>query len=572
MGGGVTLVNMTANDLDLLGQFAREESQDAFTTLVNRHLNLVYSAALRQVRSPQLAEEVSQSVFANLARNATKLSPDTILTSWLYQVTRHTAIDVVRREARRQAREQIAFQMSDMNDTAVEWTHIEPLLDEAMQSLDESDRTAILLRYFENKSLREVGEALGASEDAAQKRVSRAVERLRESLSKRKVTVGASGLAALVSANAIQAAPSGLAAAVATGAVMASTTITSSVAITLTKTIAMTTLQKTIVATVAAAALVTASIGLYQARVISNLRAQVQASKQQQAQQADLRDQVQELQRERDRAKKALVALEAKDLELSKKPNEVLKLRGEVGRLRKENADIGSTSALSKVTANPESRKILRDQQKLGMTMIYKGFAQRANLTSEQSEKFNDLLADHIMDNVGNVTTVLRDKPTPEELNAIFATQEAALQEKVEALLGPESLAQYQDYTKGLLSTLTAQQFKSMLTGTDAAKEEKSKQFAQVLQEEIQTALTAAGLPADYQTVPMLNFRNIASEQEGDRALKLLEDIYQSAAGRAGSFLSADELAKFQEFRNAAISNNRTALTLNRTMMAPVSK
>ena len=70
----------------------------------------------------------------------------------------------------------------------------------------------------------------------------------------------------------------------------------------------------------------------------------------------------------------------------------------------------------------------------------------------------------------------------------------------------------------------------------------------------------------------MLNFRNIASEQEGDRALKLLEDIYQSAAGRAGSFLSADELAKFQEFRNAAISNNRTALTLNRTMMAPVSK
>jgi len=334
----------------------------------------------------------------------------------------------------------------------------------------------------------------------------------------------------------------------------------------------MTTLQKTIIATVAAAALVTASIGLYQARVISNLRAQVQASKQQQAQQADLRDQVQELQRERDRAKKALVALEAKDLELSKKPNEVLKLRGEVGRLRKENADIGSSSALSKVTANPESRKILRDQQKLGMTMIYKGFAQRAKLTSEQTEKFNDLLADHIMDNVGNVTTALRDKPTPEELNGIFAAQEAVLQEKVEALLGPESLAQYQDYTKGLLSTLTAQQFKSMLTGTDAAKEEKSKQFAQVLQEEIQTALTAAGLPADYQTVPMLNFRNIASEQEGDRALKLLEDIYQSAAGRAGSFLSADELAKFQEFRNAAISNNRTALTLNRTMMAPVSK
>src|ERR1700716_410874 len=123
---------MTPDDLDLLGQFAREQSQDAFTTLVNRHLNLVYSAALRQVRSAHLAEEVSQSVFTNLARNAAKRSTDTILTPWLYQVTRHTAIGVVRSEARRQAREQIAFQMSDMSDNPSDWTRIEPLLDEAM--------------------------------------------------------------------------------------------------------------------------------------------------------------------------------------------------------------------------------------------------------------------------------------------------------------------------------------------------------------------------------------------------------------------------------------------------------
>src|SRR5580698_9830962 len=98
---------MTANDLELLGQFASEQSQDAFTTLVNRHLGLVYCAALRQVRSPHLAEEVSQTVFTELARNAGRLRPDTILTAWLYRVTRHSAIAVVRSEARRQAREQI---------------------------------------------------------------------------------------------------------------------------------------------------------------------------------------------------------------------------------------------------------------------------------------------------------------------------------------------------------------------------------------------------------------------------------------------------------------------------------
>ena len=124
--GGDILVKMTS-DLDLLRRFARENSQDAFTELVRRHVNLVYSAALRQVRSPQLAEEIAQSVFADLARvAATPSSPlsgcdassQTILTPWLYAVTRRTAIDVIRKESRRQLREQIAVEMNDMNATS----------------------------------------------------------------------------------------------------------------------------------------------------------------------------------------------------------------------------------------------------------------------------------------------------------------------------------------------------------------------------------------------------------------------------------------------------------------------
>ncbi len=168
------------SDSDLLRQFARDHAQDAFTELVKRHVNLVYSAALRQVRSPQLAEEIAQSVFADLAHAALKLKPDTILTAWLYAVTRRTAIDVIRKESRRRLREQIAAEMNAMNATEANWTHIEPLLDEAVSALDETDRAAVLLRYFENKSLREVGQQLGMSDDAAQKRVSRAVEKLRE--------------------------------------------------------------------------------------------------------------------------------------------------------------------------------------------------------------------------------------------------------------------------------------------------------------------------------------------------------------------------------------------------------
>ena len=246
------------SDLDLLRQFARENSQDAFAEIVRRHVNLVYSAALRQVRSPQLAEEIAQSVFADLARERRQIEARHILTAWLYAVTRRTAIDVIRKESRRQLREQIAVEMNNMNATANDWTQIEPLLDDAMAALDETDRSAVLLRYFENKNLREVGEALGASEDAAQKRVSRAVERLREFFSKRNVTIGAGGLAVLISANAVQAAPVGLTSAIST-AVLAGTAATSTATIT-TKIIIMTTLQKTLVA---AACIALAGTGIY---------------------------------------------------------------------------------------------------------------------------------------------------------------------------------------------------------------------------------------------------------------------------------------------------------------------
>src|SRR5437879_939149 len=151
---------MQASDAELLGQYTREASEDAFAGLVHRHLDLVYSAALRQVRSPQLAEEVAQSVFIDLSKNAARLKPGTVLSSWLYQVTRRTAIDVVRRECRRQSREQLAVELNLMTDQPSIWNQIEPLLDEAMETLDATERSAILLRFFENRSLREVGEFL----------------------------------------------------------------------------------------------------------------------------------------------------------------------------------------------------------------------------------------------------------------------------------------------------------------------------------------------------------------------------------------------------------------------------
>ena len=315
------------DDLNLLGQYAQNRAQDAFTEIVRRHVDLVYSAALRQVRSPQLAEEVAQSVFTDLARNAGKLKPDTVLTAWLYQVTRRTAIDVVRREARRQLREQVASEMNAMNATASDWTHIEPFLDEAMHTLDDTDRAAVLLRYFENKSFREVGQTLGTSDDAAQKRVSRAVERLREFFTKRGVTVGASGLVVVISANAVQAAPAGLVATISTAAVLAGTAVQTSTAIA-TKIIAMTTLQKTLITATIAAAVGT---GIYEARQVSSLRTQVQTLQQQQS---PLAEQIRQLQRERDDATNRLAMSQQENAQLKQNTAELLKLRGEMTRLK----------------------------------------------------------------------------------------------------------------------------------------------------------------------------------------------------------------------------------------------
>jgi RNA polymerase sigma factor (sigma-70 family) len=322
---------------------------------------LVHSAALRQVRSPQLAEEVAQSVFTDLARNAAKLTttPDAapVLTAWLYQVTRRTAIDVVRREARRQLREQIATDLNAMNATAADWTHIEPLLDEAMAALDETDRTAVLLRYFENQSLREVGVTLGTSDDAAQKRVSRAVERLREFFAKRGVTVGASGLAVVISANAVQAAPVGLALTISTAAALTGTTLATTATVTATKAIAMTALQKTIVtATIA----VLAGAGIYEARQASQLRDQVQTLQQQQAPMAD---QIQQLQAGYENATNTIVALKEEFARSQKNDSELLKLRGEVGVLRQQNA--GLQKVLSDIDGDMQKADVIRQTEML---------------------------------------------------------------------------------------------------------------------------------------------------------------------------------------------------------------
>src|SRR2546427_4893411 len=245
----------STDDSALLRQYLEDHSDAAFAALVTRHINLVYSVALRHVGDPHQAEEISQAVFILLARKAPHLRHDKAFPSWLFQATRLTASNFVRGETRRHRREQEAHMQAVLDESGNDvWRQIAPLLDTAVASLSEKDRQAIVLRFYEGRNLRDVGAALGASEDAAEKRVSRAVERLREFLAKRGVTAGASGLVVVISANAVQAAPAGLAVPISIAAALAGTTMCPSATATPTKALAITTLQKTLTTTAIVAA------------------------------------------------------------------------------------------------------------------------------------------------------------------------------------------------------------------------------------------------------------------------------------------------------------------------------
>lgn len=205
-------------DAEMLRRYVRERDEHAFAHLVQRHIGVVYGAALRRTGGrAHLAEEIAQKVFTDLARKAATLCHHPALAGWLHRSTRYTAIDVARAEQRGQKLAHTFATMPDTNltpDTPVDWEQVRPVLDEALDQLKESDREAMLLRYFEGLGFAEVGARLNVSENAARMRTERALEKLRSHLGKRGVTSTAAALGLVLANQAFAAAPAGLAAAV----------------------------------------------------------------------------------------------------------------------------------------------------------------------------------------------------------------------------------------------------------------------------------------------------------------------------------------------------------------------
>lgn len=346
-------------DQELLRDYAASRSEAAFAELVRRHVDLVYSAALRMVRDSHLAQDVSQGVFVALARQAGQLTERAVLCGWLHRAAQNLAAQTVRTEVRRRAREEEASAMIASTDPAPEapWEQIAPHLDAFLGGLSEADRDALLLRYGERKSAREMAERLGISEAAAQKRVTRALERLRGLLAGKGVTTSAAGLMTLLTVNTVQAAPAGLAATLSAAALLAGTVSPVSImAVAAAKTLTMSTLQKTVFTAVLLAGIGT---GLYQVRQVTSLRTEVQALRQAQG---PLAAQLDQLARERNDATNHVAALLRELDQLKGRSKDLWRLRGQVSNLRR---DLDSAAEESAALADPETRGWLDKRTKL---------------------------------------------------------------------------------------------------------------------------------------------------------------------------------------------------------------
>jgi RNA polymerase sigma factor (sigma-70 family) len=336
------------NDHELLQRYATSRCEAAFSELVKRYLDLVYSAALRQVGGDtHLAKDVAQAVFIDLARKAASLPERAVLAGWLYTGTRYAAAKSVRCEQRWRLREQKANTMQTESSEPTDepdWEQLGPVLDTVMHQLNEGDRHAVLLRFFEGRSLVEVGERLGVSEDAARKRVGRALDKLRELLVRRGVTSTTAALVSLLAGNAVAAAPAGMAASI-SGAALATAASSTGTGLTFLKIMTMTKLKlagiSALIVTCAAGPLILQ----HQSEVL--LRGQVRALRQEKDQLAERIEPLTE-----DNLRLSNLLAQADRPAAESVPNELLRLRAEVSRLRAEAKRAGGASSKNSADAS----------------------------------------------------------------------------------------------------------------------------------------------------------------------------------------------------------------------------
>lgn len=542
------------DDAELLRRYAEERSEPAFAELVSRHLGFVYAAALRQLGgSVHRAEEVTQTVFIDLARKAAILAGRAEIVGWLYTSTHYAAAKLKRGEQRRQSREQEAHAMNEIladNPAAADWDRLRPVLDDATLELGESDREVILLRFFRGRRFSEVGRTLGLSEDAARMRADRALEKLRVLLARREITSTTAALGLVLANQPAVALPATLAAGV-TGAALAGATAGAGMGGFAT---AAAFFMNTKITLVTAVAVLAIGFSIYEfntlrreqeaaVRARAELQAQVLAAQQRaitaERQSADLRTELETTRQ----AKSALLGFKptlAVAPAAAPAPTPTLSVApADAGGLR---FSLGS----------PMTREQIRTNNGQNLDAAYAALYRELNLTPAQREQFKNLMLDTEEANkqlFGKAVTEARarnpnfDRADQYEIaQAVWAQTQLDQQAAVRQAMGESTAQALQNYQATGSMRVIVKQLAGNLFNSDAPL-----------------------LPAQADQLIEIMARNARGS---DGKVELVALDVEAAVAQAGNLLSPAQLVELRNAANYAVMQAKAERERNTAPMA----
>lgn len=539
-----------SEDAQLLRQYTEERSEAAFGELVRRHIDLVFSAALRVVGGDShLAQDVTQIVFTDLARKAWGLPAGVVLPGWLYRHSCYTAAKAVRTERRRQAREQTAMEMSIPEEhPGPDWAALAPYLDEGLNELSATDRDALVLRFLKQQDLRSVGAALGVSEDTAQKRVSRALDKLRNVLTRRGVALSAATIGSLLAAEAVKAAPAGLAVSVTASSLAAATTAGTGISLAIMKVMAMTKLQISITGAVLVAAVATPLVfehhSLKQAREENHrIREENQALQTQLGQVAAL---IEENQRLSNLVAQAATAPPRP----REQTGELLRLRNQVTRLQSEaRSNPKSSNTMADIMKSPEMKEMMKVTMATMAEKTYGKFITAARLSPEQASALKDLLVDRQLASVDAGFSLVSGEGDPAKLQEQIEKLKnatAAVDEQIKQLLGPETYSRFQEYDKTQTERMTLGSFKDASPLGATLSPAQEEQLVAVMKEERENFKFSVNLNSE--ALAAGDSAAALSPEKWQQYGQELGRLNQRYVARAKDILSPEQLEAFEKF------------------------
>ncbi|EEF61481.1 RNA polymerase sigma factor [Pedosphaera parvula] len=549
-------MKQTMGDIELLREYALHGSDQAFATLVSRYINMVYSVALRHVRNPSQAEEISQAVFIVLAKKAASLGGRTVLSGWLFHTARLTAANYVRKEIRRLRKEQEAYMRSTLSEGGdVPWERIAPCLDAAIAELGEKDRNAIVLRYVEGKNLKEVGEALGASEDAAKMRVNRAVEKLRGVFKKQGIVLSSAALCGIIAAHAVEAAPAGLAGATALAVTQGTAVSVSTMAIakgTL-KLMAWTKVK-------IAGGVIVAGLVAFQWHEIIAQRRDL-AAVQQELHERDNKLEKQKAELEKLHQERLVMAEDLRTATTAK-AKAIGKEKAAVAAAKSASVAAAgketSPMEMAKLLVDPSMNELLRVQTKALLKGQIGGFAKKMNLGEADMDKLYNLYIDKSLKDRASAAAVIRGEMDVDQALAKREQGKQQMESELRALLGDANYAQFGELKKDAIARKSLESLNSE-SSDNPLNETQRAQFLKVMH--------------DMPELPTIdNIDVFRSKESLDQVYQGLEDTARKLREQSSAFLSAEQLAALEKTQTGVIQHIKSELELGQKVLVGQAK